>query len=363
MRAYVKKVLCRENIEKRTLRLGLIHDRLLNETEEQRAHRLGVIHDRLSNETQEQRAHRLGMIHDRLSNETQEQRAHRLGMIHDRLSNETQRQRAHRLGVIHDRLSNETEEQRAYRLSVIYDLLSNEMEEQHAHRLGVIHIRISNEMEEQRAHRIGFIHDRLFNEMEEQTAYRLGLIHDRLANQTPETRSVRLSRMQQASQACRDIANEHSFEAAIIIFADVPCAICKRSLYPQQRSNLRANMYSILLPEELVALAENSIPEQDGVASETSSQHYITLNDNKALRFNLSRGKQCTGIAAVVCAAFSVLDPNKWAKSDNDFIVIIGDKYYNDCIAARDNPAPGEVNPEYLAFQILVQDLYIIDKI
>ncbi|CAG5023189.1 unnamed protein product [Parnassius apollo] len=293
--------------------------------------------------------------------------------------------------------------------------------------------------------------------------------------------------MQQANQACRDITNEQSFEAAINIFADVPCAVCKRSLYPQQRSNLRANMYSILLPEELVALGtittcsrcSNNIrkrkipttaywnkmmpaevpPElvnltsveerflsrivpflkivklnnrfsqnwckgqvilfakdvveiaeqlpltpnqaglvlvveslenlscskefvvdmqrlnraltwlisnnhlysdvQDGVASETLSQHYITLNDNKAilrgsfnqgdLRFNLSRGKQCTGIAAVACAAFSVLDPNKWAKSDIDYIVIIGDKYYNDCIAARDNPAPGEVNPEYLA--------------
>ncbi|CAG5047523.1 unnamed protein product [Parnassius apollo] len=502
--------LSNETQEQRAHRLSMIHDRLSNETQEQRAHRLGMIHDRLSNETQEQRAHRLSMIHDRLSNETEEQRAHRLGVIHDRLSNETEEQRAHRLGVIHDRLSNETEEQRAHRLGVIHDRLSNETEAQRAHRLGVIHDRLSNETEEQRAHRLGVIHDRLSNETEEQRAHRLGLIRDRLLNETPETRSDRLSRMQQANQACRDITNQQSFEAAINIFADVPCAVCKRSLYPKQRSNLRANMYSILLPEELVALgtittcsrcsnnirkrkipttaywnkmmpaevppelvnltsveerflsrivpflkivklnnrfsqnwckgqvilfakdvveiaeqlpltpnqaglvlvveslenlscskefvvdmqrlnraftwlisnnhlysdvqvhfettlniphilqiAENSIPEQDGVASETLSQHYITLNDNKAilrgsfnqgdLRFNLSRGKQCTGIAAVACAAFSVLDPNKWAKSDIDYIVIIGDKYYNDCIAARDNPAPGEVNPEYLA--------------
>ena len=109
----------------------------------------------------------------------------------------------------------------------------------------------------------------------------------------------------------------------------------------------------------LVQIAENSVPEQNAVSSEISPKHYVTLNDNKAilrgsfnqgdLRFDLSRGKQCTGIAAVACAAFTLLDPNKWSKSDIDYIVIIGDKYYNDCIAARDNPAPGEVNPEYLA--------------
>ncbi|CAH2090905.1 unnamed protein product [Euphydryas editha] len=106
-------------------------------------------------------------------------------------------------------------------------------------------------------------------------------------------------------------------------------------------------------------IADNSILEQNDIASETSLKHYVTLNDNKAilrgsfnqgdLRFHLSRGKQCTGLAAVACAAFTVLDPNKWAKSDIDYIVIIDDKYYNDCITARDNPALGEVNLEYLA--------------
>lgn len=35
----------------------------------------------------------------------------------------------------------------------------------------------------------------------------------------------------------------------------------------------------------LVQIAENSIPEEGGIASETSSNHYITLNDNKAIYY------------------------------------------------------------------------------
>ncbi|KAF9409706.1 hypothetical protein HW555_010996 [Spodoptera exigua] len=87
---------------------------------------------------------------------------------------------------------------------------------------------------------------------------------------------------------------------------------------------------------------------------------YVIINDNKAilrgsfhqgdLRFNSSRGKQCTGIAAVACVAFTVLDPNNWSKSDID-------KYYNDCIASRNNPAFGEMNPDYLAVTDLMPSL------
>lgn len=123
--------------------------------------------------------------------------------------------------------------------------------------------------------------------------------------------------------------------------------------------DVRVHFETTLNIPHLVEMAENSTPEQNADTSELSSRHYITLNDNKAilrgsfnqgdLRFNFSRGKQCTGIAAVACAAFTVSDPNMWSKSEIDYIVIIGDKYYNDCITARDNPAPGELNPEYLA--------------
>ncbi|KAH9634415.1 hypothetical protein HF086_000241 [Spodoptera exigua] len=197
MRTYMKKFLDSENPKRRTYRLGLIQDRLSNETEEQRTHRLSLISDRLSNETQKQRAHRLGLIHDRLNNETEEQRTRRLGSMQDRLANETEEQRAHRFRLISDRLSNETEEQRAHRL---------------------------------------------------------GLIHDRLSNETPEARLNRLNTMRQTSHIRRDITNEQSFQTAINVFADVSCDVCKKNIYPQQRFNLRPNMYNTLLPEELIAL-------------------------------------------------------------------------------------------------------------
>ncbi|KAF9404700.1 hypothetical protein HW555_014214 [Spodoptera exigua] len=501
MRTYMKKVLDSENPKRRTYRLGLIQDRLSNETEEQRTHRLSLISDRLSNETQKQRAHRLGLIHDRLNNETEEQRTRRLGSMQDRLANETETTCP---SLISDRLSNETEEQRAHRLRLISDRLSNETEEQRAHRLRLISDRLSNETEEQRAHRLRLISDRLSNETEEHV-HRLGLIHDRLSNETPEARLNRLNTMRQTSHIRRDITNEQSFQTAINVFADVSCDVCKKNIYPQQRFNLRPNMYNTLLPEELIALdkittcsrCNNHIkkrkipptaywnkmmpaeippelanltsfeerflcrivpflkimklnnrfsqnwckgqvilfakdvveiadqlpltPHQAGLilvvesledlssskefvvdtqrlnkaltwlisnnhlyrdvqhilnlrqtllqdgTEETSSNQYVIINDNKAilrgsfhqgdLRFNSSRGKQCTGIAAVACVAFTVLDPNNWSKSDIDYILIIGDKYYNDCIASRNNPAFGEMNPDYLAVTDLMPSL------
>ena len=191
---------------------------------------------------------RAAHMRQRRLNEKEEDRENRLSQQRKSnsrtISKETCKERENRLSKM-----------RVYmKKSVIHDRLSQETEEQRAHRLSVIHDRLSQETEEQRAHRLGLIHNRLSNETEEQRAHRLGLIHDRLSNETPETRSLRLSRMRQASHICRDIANEQSFEAAINIFADVPCAVCKRSLYPQQRSNLRADMFSTLLPEELVTL-------------------------------------------------------------------------------------------------------------
>ncbi|CAH1106753.1 unnamed protein product [Psylliodes chrysocephalus] len=62
-----------------------------------------------------------------------------------------------------------------------------------------------------------------------------------------------------------------------------------------------------------------------------------------------SRGKQCTAIATIACTAFSLLDPNALYKSDVDYIVILGDKYYRECIVARVNPDNRELNREYLA--------------
>uniref|UniRef100_A0A2H1WHS4 SFRICE_022702 n=1 Tax=Spodoptera frugiperda TaxID=7108 RepID=A0A2H1WHS4_SPOFR len=67
-------------------------------------------------------------------------------------------------------------------------------------------------------------------------------------------------------------------------------------------------------------------------------------------RFDVdSRGKQCTAVAAVACTAFAITDANRWTVSDIDYIVIVGDSFYRQCIEARENPDAGELNLEYLA--------------
>lgn len=52
---------------------------------------------------------------------------------------------------------------------------------------------------------------------------------------------------------------------------------------------------------------------------------------------------------AVSCVAFHLIDPNTLCQSDIDYILIIGDKYYCDCIAARPEPTIDDSNSEYLA--------------
>ncbi|KAH9632987.1 hypothetical protein HF086_000347 [Spodoptera exigua] len=332
--------------------------------------------DRLANETEEQRDHRFRLISDRLSNETEEQRTHRLSLISDRLSNETQEQRAHRLGLIHDRLNNETEEQRTRRLGLMQDRLANETEEQRAHRFRLISNRLSNETDEQRAHRLRLISDRLSNETEEQRAHRLGLIHDRLSNETPEARLNRLNTMRQTSHIRRAEQlplTPHQAGLILVVESLEDLSSSKEFVVDTQRLNkaltslisnnhlyrdVRAYFESSANITPLVQIVEYYIQE-DGT-EETSSNQYVIINDNKAilrgsfhqgdLRFNSSRGKQCTGIAAVACVAFTVLDPNNWSKSDID-------KYYNDCIASRNNPAFGEMNPDYLAVTDLMPSL------
>ncbi|KAF9406174.1 hypothetical protein HW555_013357, partial [Spodoptera exigua] len=422
------------NMGRPTKRASRMRQRRLNETSEDHEKRLSqsrkTTAKAILNENSEKREKRLSQMRTYMKKV---------------LDSENSKRRTYRLGLIQDRLSNETEEQRTHRLSLISDRLSNETQKQRAHRLRLISDRLSNETEEQRAHRLRLISDRLSNETEEQRAHRLGLIHDRLSNETPEARLNRLNTMRQTSHIRRDITNEQSFQTAINVFADVSCDVCKKNIYPQQRFNLRPNMYNTLLPEELIALdkittcsrCNNHIKKRKipptaywnkmmpaeippELANLTSFEErflcrivpflkimklnrfsqnwckgqvilfakdvveiadqlpltphqaglilvYVIINDNKAilrgsfhqgdLRFNSSRGKQCTGIAAVACVAFTVLDPNNWSKSDIDYILIIGDKYYNDCIASRNNPAFGEMNPDYLAVTDLMPSL------
>lgn len=44
-------------------------------------------------------------------------------------------------------------------------------------------------------------------------------------------------------------------------------------------------------------------------------------------------------------------------KINIDYVVIVNNKYYNDCNSARDNAAPGEVSPECLAVTYLTPRL------
>ncbi|KAG7299154.1 hypothetical protein JYU34_017689 [Plutella xylostella] len=75
-------------------------------------------------------------------------------------------------------------------------------------------------------------------------------------------------------------------------------------------------------------------------------------------RFSIdSRGRQCTGIAATASVAFSLSDANTWTVSDVDYILIVGDTYYHECILARQNPNAGEQNVEYLALRELLPRL------
>lgn len=77
-------------------------------------------------------------------------------------------------------------------------------------------------------------------------------ISQRLLNETPEARVERLNVVREAARIRRNMLSIEQFREAINIFADVPCTICNKALYPQQRVNLRTTIYSAILPPELV---------------------------------------------------------------------------------------------------------------
>ncbi|KAF9797298.1 hypothetical protein SFRURICE_006280 [Spodoptera frugiperda] len=179
---------------------------------------------------------------EKRSQESSDERENRLSLMRSntkrKLRRENSDQRVHRLSLIHDRLSNETEDERARRLSLIHD-------------------RLSNEIEDERAHRLSLIHDRLSNETEEQRTHRLSQIQNHLSNETLDSRIVRLNTMRNHNR--RDVYGELDFQAAINAnadFADVPCGICKKLLYPQQRCILQTTKYSSIMPEQLVVMEQ-----------------------------------------------------------------------------------------------------------
>ncbi|CAB3226548.1 unnamed protein product [Arctia plantaginis] len=133
--------------------------------------------------------------------------------------------------------------------------------------------------------------------------------------------------------------------------------------------DVRPHFENVIDISELVQISEE--PADGGELMElesTPQNNYVDINENVSLlhgsfhqadlRFDLqSRGKQCTAVAAVACAAFCTDEPSQWSKSDIDYIVILGDKLYRESIASRENPAIGEINPEYLAASDLAQQI------
>ncbi|KAF9404275.1 hypothetical protein HW555_014427 [Spodoptera exigua] len=180
-----------------------------------------------------------------------------------RLRQETLEQREFRYAKIKKRLANETSEQRAHRLGLIQNRLDNESPEQRAHRLDLIQNRLDNESPEQRAHR-------LYNESTR--LYRLGIIHNRLANESAQEREKRLTTMRQSSQRQRSMI-ECIFINTINQYAEEPCTVCKKILYPKQKMFVHValttikkrkvpsqaywnNMEVISLPPELADLTD-----------------------------------------------------------------------------------------------------------
>lgn len=90
--------------------------------------------------------------------------------------------------------------------------------------------------------------DRLANKWPEQRAYRLLLQNDRIANESAEKQSNRLERARQTTQRLRSI-REQNFAITVIEFAEVPCTICKKLLYPKQRTSPEMTSYISFVPE------------------------------------------------------------------------------------------------------------------
>lgn len=86
-------------------------------------------------------------------------------------------------------------------------------------------------------------------------------------------------------------------------------------------------------------------------------------------RFNIglhSRGRQCTGIAAVECIIFCLRNPNIWCSSDIDYIVVIvGDKQATTRILLQpvliQIYSAGIKNRDYLALSELLPGILYTD--
>lgn len=102
------------------------------------------------------------------------------------------------------------------------------------------------------------IHERLSIKSATQQCQRLSYLRNRstqrVLNKTPEERAIRLTILRQVSCRLRNtrILGVEQFRSTVNVFADVPCVICNKLLYPQQRINLQTAAYSSILPVELI---------------------------------------------------------------------------------------------------------------
>lgn len=110
-------------------------------------------------------------------------------------------------------------------------------------------------------------------------------------------------------------------------------------------------------PTDVKINDENKFLESYKILNENASILRGTFNQGNS-RFSMDTcGKQCTAIAAVACVAFNLSDPETWVSNDLDYILILGDKFYRQCIMQRPIPDEREVNFEYLAATELLSEI------
>ncbi|KAK2578629.1 hypothetical protein KPH14_011927, partial [Odynerus spinipes] len=78
----------------------------------------------------------------------------------------------------------------------------------------------------------------------------------RLETENNEDRQNRLEKRREKTKKQRKerILQEQNFKSTIKIFADVPCSICCKALYPQQRIALNTSSISSVIPHNLTEL-------------------------------------------------------------------------------------------------------------
>ena len=117
---------------------------------------------------------------------------------------------------------------------------------------------LSKETPEQCEHRLNVIDEHTRNELPHQRTLRLTSMRQRNLEirriENEEQRRGRLENMRESSRRNRFIGQDN-FVSAINEFADIPCGVCRKLLYPKQRRHLETSCRQDLLPSELVEMS------------------------------------------------------------------------------------------------------------